>query len=213
MQHQVTPLFSAPIFKTDIGIMDSIEKTWIKSLQFTEQTVGTYSGEENIVATNKGMKVLEQPQLKKLREQIQKALDFFTDQILDIEERFEITTSWVNRYSKEDLNDKHSHPNSMISGVYYIESDDTSAPIIFEKPYLYTNLFHDSIKPTFKNKNNNQFNTDYYGFKPKSGELLLFPSWLEHSVPTQKIDQFRYSLAFNCFMRGNMGTGTEQLQL
>jgi len=101
----------------------------------------------------------------------------------------------------------------MISGVYYIESDETSSPIIFNKPYFFTNLFHETIKPTFKNKNNNQYNLDYYGFKPKTGDLYLFPSWLEHTVPPQEIDKERWSLAFNCFARGKLGSGTKQLQL
>lgn len=212
MQQKTIPLFSVPLFKTNIASLDPIEKTWIKNLDFPPQSVGLYES-DNEDAINKGMKVLDQPQLKNLRQQILKAVNYFTSEILDVEQKFELTTSWVNKYGKADLNHQHSHPNSMISGVYYIESDESSAPIVFNKPYFYTNLFHETIKPTFKNKNNNQFNLDYYGLKPVTGDLLIFPSWLEHTVPPQEVDKERWSLAFNCFVTGKLGTGTKQLQL
>ena len=212
MQQRTIPLFSVPLFKTNIASLDPIEKTWIKNLDFPPQSVGLYES-DNEDAINKGMKVLDQPQLKNLRQQILKAVNHFTSEILDVEQKFALTTSWVNKYGKADLNHQHSHPNSMISGVYYIESDESSAPIVFNKPYFYTNLFHETIKPTFKNKNNNQFNLDYYGLKPVTGDLLIFPSWLEHTVPPQEVDKERWSLAFNCFVTGKLGTGTKQLQL
>lgn len=211
MDHQTIPLFSVPLYKTNIGVMDSVEKTWLKNLHFPPQSVGLYKSDEE--PKNAGMDVLNQNQIKNLRYKILKAVEHFTNEVLDIEQTFELTTSWVNKYGKEDLNHQHSHPNSMISGVYYIESDETSAPIIFNKPYFYTNLFHETIKPTFKNKNNNQFNLDYYGLKPATGDLYIFPSWLEHTVPPQESDKVRWSLAFNCFARGKLGEGTKQLKL
>ena len=212
MKHQIIPMFSVPLYQTNIPSLDPIEQSWIKNLNFPPQSVGLYE-DENEEPINKGMKVLNQPQLKKLRQQITNAIDNFTQDVLDIEQKFELTTSWVNKYSKADLNHQHSHPNSMISGVYYIESDETSSPIIFNKPYFFTNLFHETIKPTFKDKNNNQYNQDYYGSTPKTGDLFLFPSWLEHTVPPQEVDKERWSLAFNCFARGKLGSGTKQLQL
>lgn len=211
MQYQITPLFSVPLYKTNIGTMDPIEKSWVMNLNFPSQSVGLYNSNEE--SKNAGMKVLEQPQIKNLKHKILQAVKHFTNEVLDIEENFELTTSWVNKYEKDDLNDKHSHPNAMISGVYYIESDETSAPIIFNKPYCHTNLFHETIKPTFKNKNNNQYNLDYYGLNPKTGDLYIFPSWLEHTVPPQESTKVRWSLAFNCFVRGKLGIGTKQLQL
>jgi uncharacterized protein (TIGR02466 family) len=212
MKHQITPLFSVPLYKTVLNPLDPIEESWIKNLNFPPQSVGLYES-ENEDPENAGMNVLNQPQVKNFKQQILQAVNHFTSDVLDIEQQFELTTSWVNKYAKEDLNHQHSHPNSMISGVYYIESDDTSAPIIFNKPYFYTNLFHETVKPTFKNKNNNQYNLDFYGLKPKTGDLYIFPSWLEHTVPPQESDNVRWSLAFNCFARGKLGTGTKQLQL
>jgi uncharacterized protein (TIGR02466 family) len=212
MKHQVTPLFSVPLYKTVLDPLDPMEESWIKNLKFPPQSVGLYDA-ENEEPKNAGMQVLNQPQLKNLRQQILKVMNHFVSDVLDIEQDFELTTSWVNKNGKGDHIVQHSHPNAMISGVYYVESDDTSAPIIFNKPYFYTNLFHETIKPTFRNKNQNQYNVDYYGMKPKKNDLYMFPSWLEHTVPPQDADKDRLSLAFNFFVKGKVGVGTTQLQL
>ena len=37
MTYQTIPLFSVPLHKTNIGVMDPIEKTWAKNLHFPPQ--------------------------------------------------------------------------------------------------------------------------------------------------------------------------------
>jgi len=91
-------------------------------------------------------------------------MNHFVSDVLDIEQEFELTTSWVNKNGKGDHIIQHSHPNAMISGVYYVESDDTSAPIIFNKPYFYTkSFFTTQSNQLLKIKIIIQFNLDYYG--------------------------------------------------
>ena len=133
MKHQVTPLFSVPLYKTVLDPLDPMEESWIKNLKFPPQSVGLYDA-KNEEPKNAGMQVLNQPQLKNLRQQILKVMNHFVSDVLDIEQDFELTTSWVNKNGKGDHIVQHSHPNAMISGVYHVESDDTSAPIIFNKP-------------------------------------------------------------------------------
>lgn len=40
-------------------------------------------------------------------------------------------------------------------------------------------------------------NADQAVLKVKTGELLLFPSWLQHSVPANRSDRTRISTSFN----------------
>ena len=66
---------------------------------------------------------------------------------------------------------------------------------------------------TFDQNNKNQYNSDHIGVQPETGDLLLFPSWLEHTVNPQQPDVERIGLAFNCFPTGKFGEGTYQLEL
>jgi cupin superfamily acireductone dioxygenase involved in methionine salvage len=54
-------------------------------------------------------------------------------------------------------------------------------------------------------KEYNDYNSDEVDFKVKTGELLLFPSHLQHRVNTTKNDNVRISLAFNSFVKGEFG--------
>ena len=42
-------------------------------------------------------------------------------------------------------------------------------------------------------------------FPVGKGDIVLFPSTLEHSVPTTSDDKTRISLAFNSFIKGTLG--------
>ena len=46
---------------------------------------------------NRGMKILEKPQMKDLRYKIQNALNYFVDDILGIVQNFQSQSSWVNK--------------------------------------------------------------------------------------------------------------------
>tara|TARA_B100001996_G_scaffold261357_1_gene203586 strand:+ start:61 stop:558 length:498 start_codon:yes stop_codon:yes gene_type:complete len=63
---------------------------------------------------------------------------------------------WVMEYEKGNHTLKHNHWPATLSGVYYIDVEENSSPIIFE---------------------------DNYTVKPKNGMLLLFPSTVNHEVP------------------------------
>ena len=66
MKHQVTPLFSVPLYKTVLDPLDPMEESWIKNLKFPPQSVGLYDA-ENEEPKNAGMQVLNQPQCPKSR--------------------------------------------------------------------------------------------------------------------------------------------------
>tara|TARA_B100000902_G_C26888850_1_gene706301 strand:+ start:69 stop:566 length:498 start_codon:yes stop_codon:yes gene_type:complete len=63
---------------------------------------------------------------------------------------------WVMEYEKGNHTLKHNHWPATLSGVYYIDVEENSSPIIFENNFT---------------------------VKPKNGMLLLFPSIVNHEVP------------------------------
>lgn len=88
--------------------------------------------------------------------------------------------------------DLHVHPTAHISGVYYISSPpgalaetSTSGKIRFYDPRPRANM--------------NQLFTQItrHSEMPSPGDVLLFPSWLEHSVAPFYGDGERLCIAFN----------------
>ena len=215
MQHKIIPMFSVPLFKTNLGELDPIVKSWLINLEFPHARVGHDGTDNDLDVSDRGMHILDKPQCKLLKQQIQETVNYFVHNVLDVVDtiKFNVSASWINKHQGTEFIEKHKHPNAMLSGVYYVDVTENTSPIYFDRNYMYSNLWSETVKVPFKGQNNNQYNTDTFAIKPKKGDLLMFPSHVEHTVPTSESDDTRYSLAFNAFARGKIGTGTTQVKL
>lgn len=110
---------------------------------------------------------------------------------------------WYNTYSKNQYQEWHDHSggDSDFSAIHFLKYDeDEHIPTIFRNP---TN--RSKVYSSIKNKKrlqsiNNNYNSIYSDiFYPniKEGDLLIFPSWLEHTVPPNKSKNLRITVAFN----------------
>ena len=102
----------------------------------------------------------------------------------------DICMSWSNtQYPGSKLID-HQHPNSKISGSLYIKADESSSKIYFHNPNPYI--------PMDDYEYNTDFNNHVYWIQPRSGQLVLFPSWLKHgSNGDSNGTEERICIAFN----------------
>ena len=124
---------------------------------------------------------------------------------------FYFLNSWITKHYPDDFAQQHSHCNSLISGVYYLNVPENSGDIKFHKPFSNTNLFHQNILIDFEEYTN--INADYWLIESKKNSLLLFPSFLEHSVTKNLSKEIRYSIAFNLFVQGKLGKNEYELNL
>ncbi len=117
------------------------------------------------------------------------------------EVEFKITQSWLNVSRVGSLgHHEHTHPNSYISGVFYINVDETRDGITF------INEFNSRKGIEVMASEYNTFNASEWVYPVKEGELVIFPSHLIHYVKPIETGNFdRVSLAFNVFPFGNLG--------
>ena len=104
-----------------------------------------------------------------------------------------ISTSWFNTLYEKGSVTPHRHERSVISGAYYPKVDPNSSPLVFESPLQPYQMNMNNIRQT----NFNAYNLD---FMPQDGLLVLFPSWLRHSVPSNPTEK-RYTISFNTIRR------------
>jgi uncharacterized protein (TIGR02466 family) len=116
-----------------------------------------------------------------------------------------ITQSWLNYTETNQYHHKHNHPNSLISGVFYINCDEQFDKIKFFKEDYKT------IKPEVKDWN--LYNSESWWFSVKTGDVILFPSSLTHMVENKEGTNTRISLAFNVFIKGTIGNNKNLTEL
>ena len=86
---------------------------------------------------------------------------------------------------------RHQHGNSTISGAYYVRAPENSGDIVFYDPRPAAVYSHPTVT------NPNLLNAQINGIKPKEGALVLFPSYLDHSVNENLSNSERIVISFN----------------
>ena len=113
-------------------------------------------------------------------------------QFLNIGERaIEITGCWANVSAPGAAQRAHSHPNNYLSAVYYVRTWPGADTINFHDPRSQAGV----IRPPVTELTG--ANTDQVVVRVKNGTLLVFPSYLHHSVAANASGETRVSVSFN----------------
>jgi uncharacterized protein (TIGR02466 family) len=107
------------------------------------------------------------------------------------EEAIEITGCWATVLAKGAMHKVHSHPNNFLSGVYYVRIHPSGDTINFHDPRSQTRVIRPPVVELSAE------NTDQVVVRVTNGTLLMFPSYLEHSVDTNMSAEERISVSFN----------------
>ena len=165
----------------------------------TQKNSGNSRTKDNYVLEHKG--------LKNLKKDIQtKVMDYFDKVVCTNNSTPYITQSWINYTESDQFHHRHSHPNSLVSGIFYINADKNVDSVTFYKGYLDHRIKLDVTKY-------NIFNSSSCKFPVETGNILLFRSSLEHGVKNKKGNNIRISLSFNIFIKGTVGNKTDLTEL
>ncbi len=102
-----------------------------------------------------------------------------------------ISNMWAIINTGGSTNLRHQHGNSTISGAYYVRAPKGCGDIVFYDPrpapvYSYPKAI-----------SSNLLNAQVNGISPKEGALVLFPSYVDHSVNENKSSDERIVISFN----------------
>ena len=89
----------------------------------------------------------------------------------------------------------HAHPQSILSGVFYLKIPESAPPIIFNDPRDHYKYIQYPVK--FGNPREMYKLLPEYVINPPEGLMLIWPIWLEHQVPASKCSEERIAIAFN----------------
>jgi uncharacterized protein (TIGR02466 family) len=201
----VIPLFSTPLFMTEIAPVSKEIKDYISSVPYAKHDANIKLSDEK--------HILDQPILKPLREEIFREFNHYVDDVLQIDNQnitWELTTSWTTKSDPGDSSDVHNHRNSLISGVVYLETNPESGTITFNE-FNNNRLFYQMLDLKFKSFN--IYNSSLWAIPPQNYMMILFPSVLFHQVAKNMSGQVRHSLAFNFFPKGKLGDYLSELEI
>tara|TARA_Y100000590_G_scaffold339040_1_gene386440 strand:- start:6395 stop:7003 length:609 start_codon:yes stop_codon:yes gene_type:complete len=103
--------------------------------------------------------------------------------------KMEAMWSIINK--KGSFNIQHNHANAYLSSAYYVRYPENSGVIKFYDPRDQKNIRYPKIK------NYTELSAQIVEIKPKEGDLLIFPSYLYHSVAKNLSEKDRIIISFN----------------
>ncbi len=184
MKEELLQLFSIPLLIVPYEQPIDKELAFLKTISYREQKQnGNYRSDDSYL--------LRKEEFKNIKNFLGESVQKYTKGILNSDQRLVITQFWANRNPKGSNHHEHVHPNSIISGVMYFQINEKSPPIQFSKER------QDGIKLDPIKYNN--YNSETFMLPCKPGELIMFPSSLKHSVPTNQSEEERISVSFNTF--------------
>ncbi len=182
-------LFPTLIYKENL----SISPINMNKIKFSPIGDFNYSTSDNI---------LEQKYFSSLKKEIQRHVDIFTKDILEIENtlNFFITRSWVINIEKINNGGPfHSHSNSFFTGVFYINVDEEKDSFQIERSKSYQYL-------EYNYENINEWNQQLMTYYPKKNDLIIFDASLSHRVGHHLTSNLRTVVAFEIFAKGTFGS-------
>jgi uncharacterized protein (TIGR02466 family) len=191
----IQPLFSTPIYITELD-----RKFTTQELRFVEEmktkcvvNAGNITSKDNYILNN--------PSLITFKKEMDLFIEDYFDKIICPADKITpyITQSWLNYTTKNQHHHRHTHPNSLVSGILYMSADIKYDKVKFYKDHEYGGV----VLPT--SKDYNHFNAASWWFAVETGQVMLFPSSLTHAVEVKQGDNTRISLSFNVFIKGTVG--------
>lgn len=209
INYEILELFPTPVFTTMIPLEFAKVVPWFYKQEMLSEEVDS----PNYGERSKNSYILDTPESKELKEFILPLVKEYGKLLGFDYDSYRFGQSWISYKHPGQHHTMHSHPNSLISGVFYFGEPTDKTPAIkfhkleggFNVSYLSPKIVRDKRELKFAQK---EFSIE---FTP--GLLLLFPSYLHHSVPLNKTDKTRCSLAFNVVPTVGLGDETSLTEL
>lgn len=186
-------------YKGDItGVTDYLNSQPMRNRSETNHADGFGELSENTY-------LLDDPKCKTLSDWMLQCFNDYATNIMrwDYKE-MALTQSWLTVKLPGQSHMRHTHPNTLLAGVFYFDVQPEDAAICFFKEVGQINRVR--IEP----KQLDDFNEFTYSreeqyFTPKQNDFIIFPSYLSHGVPPNKTDKPRRALGVNAITKGVLG--------
>jgi uncharacterized protein (TIGR02466 family) len=204
--NNIIELFPTPIMDIPIPNNIMLNTAWLLKPEMEEDELddnGLYTTGE----ISKNTYILDEPENKTIKDFILSKIYDYGNKILGYDyKQFKLTQSWISCKKPGQMHDIHTHPNSIISGVFYFGDN---------KEFLPNITFHKSQSFSFPILRPREKYTKYNNTEFELGlnNLILFPSYLQHSVNLNKSNIPRYSISFNSIPLGIFGDKDELTEL
>lgn len=186
------PIYSVPLWQSEYPEFEEHKEIILNACKRYQQENPISENKSNICGYQSPRFLHAKEELRSLFEYICQ-MGFKASSDLDfIDCDVFITSSWVSvNSSRQCMNSEHVH-GEVFSGVFYLSAPEESGKLVLQNPAI-----NRMWKGCALTSQKNPFTGESIRIEPVEGNILLFPSYLPHSVETNNHDKERISISFN----------------
>ena len=119
-------------------------------------------------------------------------------------EELQFAQSWLTYKKPGQFHKAHTHPNTLLAGVFYYDTQENDAALCFSKETRAYNrsYLEPSLLPDYQEY---PYSQEEIYFQPKQNNFIIFPSYLTHGVPPNNTNKIRKALGVNALTKGKLG--------
>ena len=186
-----------PIFPTGIVKQYNSPTPFMETIDLNQFSYETFKGSTKL-RTEKYLNILLNPAMKDIATWIEMQAKDYLDNELGLEyEEFFFSESWLNISGKGGEQGIHNHSNSIISGTYYLKSEDGHPPLEFHRS-KYDGVPFISLTEHYKQGNSNT--ASKLAFPCTQDSMIVFQSQLYHGHIPNDLDKERVGLSWNALV-------------
>ena len=144
--------------------------------------------------------LLKDTRLSRVKNFLDEHMNNFIENVIEIKNKFVMTQSWATVNDKGNSHHQHNHPNTILSCVYYARA--SSGDFVIKTP---NSRLQEGFFFSYERKEPNIFNTRATDIKVKTGDIVIFPGWVDHQSLPNKSDDERIIIGTNYFAMGQLG--------
>jgi len=187
------PIYSTPIWQSEYPEFEEHKELFLDTIRnYKEENPTKETARSNVFGYQSPDTLQNVEKLRSLFEYVCQ-MGFQATADLDfVDCDIAITSAWLNvNDSRQCMNSEHIH-GDVFSGVFYLKAPEGSGKLSIVNPGI--NRMWQGCSLTSQK---NQFTGEKISIEPEEGNIILFPSYVPHSVEPNDHDDERISISFN----------------
>jgi len=198
LNQEIMPLHALPVYKEETNFV--LTKEEMEVVLGQEYRLSTGGKDVKITTSDT---VLNNEKLNRVKIFILSRFNYYVENILQIKNCFYLTQSWSAINGKDSTHHLHAHPNTILSCVYYAAANPDNGGELRLK--MQRSRLQEGFYFSYEKKEPNVFNSHATDIKVKTGDIVMFPGWVDHESLPNKSDEQRLIIGTNYFAMGQLG--------
>jgi uncharacterized protein (TIGR02466 family) len=186
-------LFPTRVWTVDLGALELFRSSWIEIITEMRKNAPTPAGRSNRLGWNSEPTLFEDERFAPLADATRGIVDLIFDEMGPPNFPSQLE-AWANVHDTGGYNTYHNHSGALLSACYYLSVPEGSGPLVLRdpRPGAMLSPWQGSLRPNCGSE---------ISITPETGQLIVFPNWLEHGAEAHGGSESRISIPINVILK------------